>query len=235
DATREGGAFGDDRENRPERCPRDRPIAADGLVSAGSCKIGGVAGYPRRTRRAQAPAGEAARRRAQYPWDPARLWTEGRRGQPRQVRGPYPGTDRRARHPGDGDRCDAGGTGSVVAGVHQAPPGDAEDRARRQDLPSVDEHTWRRRAGRPDLSIGGGRSDPLWKIEYGRCLFLADPQEISVRRDQPGWRCQQGRRRDGPNRALRGGAYQIGRASCRERVWRWIGVAFVRGEERLSV
>ena len=50
-------------------------------------------------------------------------------------------------------------------------------------------------------------ADPLWKIEYGRCLFWADPQEISVRRDQPGWRCEQGRRRDGPNRALRGGAY----------------------------
>lgn len=34
-ATREGGTFGDDREDRPERCPRDCPIAADGLVSAG--------------------------------------------------------------------------------------------------------------------------------------------------------------------------------------------------------
>lgn len=38
DSTREGGTFGDDREDRPERCPRDRPIAADGLVSTGSCK-----------------------------------------------------------------------------------------------------------------------------------------------------------------------------------------------------
>jgi len=44
--------FGDDREDRPERCPRDCPIAADGLVSACSCKIGGIAGYPRCTRRA---------------------------------------------------------------------------------------------------------------------------------------------------------------------------------------
>lgn len=32
------------------------------------------------------------------------------------------------------------GTTSALVRVHQAPPGDAEDRARRQDLPSVDEY-----------------------------------------------------------------------------------------------
>ena len=43
--------------------------------------------------------------------------------------GAHPGTDSRARHPGDGDWCDAGGTDGVVVRVRQAPSRDAEDRA----------------------------------------------------------------------------------------------------------
>lgn len=57
-----GGTFGDDRKDRSERCPRNCPAAADGLVSADPCKIVGIAGYPRRSRRAQAYTGQAARR-----------------------------------------------------------------------------------------------------------------------------------------------------------------------------
>lgn len=78
--------------------------SAAGLVSAGSCKIGGIARYPRRTRRSQASAGEADRRRTQHLGDLTRLWTEGRRRQPRSVRSAYRGTDRRACHSGDRDR-----------------------------------------------------------------------------------------------------------------------------------
>ena len=40
--TRQGGALGDD--GRPERRTRDRPTAADGVVSPGSCQIGNLQG-----------------------------------------------------------------------------------------------------------------------------------------------------------------------------------------------
>lgn len=45
----------------------------------------------------------------------SQLRAEGRQGQPWQVRDTYRGTNRGACHLGDGDRCDAGGTSSVVA------------------------------------------------------------------------------------------------------------------------
>ena len=44
DAARKGGALGHDGEDRPERCARDRPAAADGMVSSGSCEIGDLQG-----------------------------------------------------------------------------------------------------------------------------------------------------------------------------------------------
>ena len=40
DTACEGGALGYDGEDRPERCTRDRPTAANGMVPPGSCQIG---------------------------------------------------------------------------------------------------------------------------------------------------------------------------------------------------
>jgi transposase len=62
--------------------------------------------------------------------------------------------------------------------------------ARRQGLPAVDVHAGCRRSGRRDLSLGGGRSNTLWKIEYRRCLFRAHAEEISIRRNRQGRRRQ---------------------------------------------
>ena len=42
DTARESGTLGHDGQDRPERCARDRPAAADGVVPSGSREIGAL-------------------------------------------------------------------------------------------------------------------------------------------------------------------------------------------------
>src|SRR5262249_54025009 len=44
DTAREGGAFGDDGEDRSQRCPRDRTINPDGVVSSRSRQVPNLPG-----------------------------------------------------------------------------------------------------------------------------------------------------------------------------------------------
>lgn len=46
-----------------------------------------------------------------------------------------------------------------------------------EGLPQTDEHTWRRGLGRTDQSLGSGRPDAVWKIQYGRSLLRAYAQK----------------------------------------------------------
>src|ERR1039457_5986432 len=67
DAAREGGAFGDDGEDRPQGCAWDRTAHADGLVPAGSCQVAGRPGGAGAAGSAQTAAVEASGYRGEHP------------------------------------------------------------------------------------------------------------------------------------------------------------------------
>jgi hypothetical protein len=102
---------------------------ASGLVPPGSCQVRRCPSRAGAARRAQAAAIQAAGRRAQPPRAPARLWPQGRRGQPRPAQSACARADRRSRDAGSRDRRQAPGPRRAVAGVHRASPPDAGHRA----------------------------------------------------------------------------------------------------------
>src|SRR4249920_3201107 len=79
DATCEGGVIGNDGEDRSQGCARACPADPDGLVPSGARQIDGLAGGASTVGCAQAASRAAYRRRIEHSWNPARLWSEGRR------------------------------------------------------------------------------------------------------------------------------------------------------------
>src|ERR1700722_19297634 len=75
----EGGVIGNDGEDRPQGCARACPADPDGLVPSGARQIDGLAGGASTVGCAQAASRAAYRRRIEHSWNPARLWSEGRR------------------------------------------------------------------------------------------------------------------------------------------------------------
>ena len=73
------------------------------------------------------------------------------------------------------------------------------------DLPSADDGAGRRCAGGDHLHLGGRRAGPVHAIAHGGRSLRAHAEEVPVRRDRRHRRDQQGGRRDGAERALRGG------------------------------
>ena len=122
------------------------------------CKSPAGPGGPGAAGRAQAPAGQAAGRRAEHPRHPARLRAEGRRGEQGPVRGAHPRAGRRPADAGAGDRADAAGPRGVARRVSRAAPGGARHRPRGCDLPAADDGAGRRCAGGDHLHLGGRRS-----------------------------------------------------------------------------
>ena len=109
DQAREGGALGDDRQDRPQGCARHRPAAADGLVPAGPLQVGARPGGSGAAGRAQAVAGQDARRGAQLAGSSARLRAQGGRDQQRAVCGAGAHAGRGSHDAGADRRGDAAG------------------------------------------------------------------------------------------------------------------------------
>ena len=89
----------------------------------------------------------------------------------------------------------------AMAEAGEAP---AIPRTRRSPRPAADDRTRRRYDRRADLRLGNRRSRPLQILQDGRRAFRADPQEISIGRDQRDRPHLQDRRRRRAYRALRG-------------------------------
>ena len=169
DAAREGGAFGDDGEDRPQGCARHRAIDPDGLVSAGPLQIG------------------QDRRKSGRCWSPANFCSENcstwssafaefcagfglKMGMVTRKGFEAPGS-RTERWPGDAGanlRRDAYGARRLADGIHQAAQGAADDRAQRSSLPPSDDRAGRWACRRDHVQDGGRRSDADRQVEGGR-------------------------------------------------------------------
>src|SRR5689334_19677386 len=87
---RKGRTICDDGQDGSQGCARDRSVDSDGLVPAGTRKVGRCAGDPGTLDRTQTASWTTYRRGVEYPRDFARLRTEGRPGDAEEFRSADP-------------------------------------------------------------------------------------------------------------------------------------------------
>src|SRR5215204_6594984 len=173
-------ALGDDRQDRPQGRPRHRPAAAHGLVPAGALQVGARPGGPGAAGRAQATAGQNARRGAQLAGSSARLRAQGGRDQQRAVRGTGAHAGRGSHDAGADRTGHVAGARGAKGRARQTASGDAGDRAGRRGLPTVDDGAGRWRPGGRHFHFRRGCPGAVRPLQRGGGALWSDPAQAPV-------------------------------------------------------